>query len=222
MQTDVVAGAPSKLVRRSALMVIGGVGATAALVILFLCMRSVMEIGGVCASGNTAFTPRVPCPSGVPGLMIGSIFLGLVAIGMYAVSAYGVNLVLLAWPALFLSLGWNFLDFGVNPPIGSGPSFGWLVCAVIFILMGGIPLVILIGAVLRGHESRLRSVDQARLRERLRLGEVGAPAPDDDARRRTIRKWGIGLQVASIATGIWAGIQLFEWATGSSVSIGFR
>jgi hypothetical protein len=38
-------------------------------------------------------------------------------------------------------LGWNFLEFGVRPPEGSGPVWGWIVCAVLFLLMGGIPLV---------------------------------------------------------------------------------
>ena len=33
---------------------------------------------------------------------------------------------MLAWPALFLSLGWNFLEYGVNPPeaFGDGPELG--------------------------------------------------------------------------------------------------
>jgi hypothetical protein len=46
---------------------------------------------------------------------------------------------LLAWPALFLSLGWNFLEFGVQPP-GGGLAWGWLVPGVMFVLMGGGPL----------------------------------------------------------------------------------
>ena len=53
------------------------------------------------------------------------------------------GLVSLAWPALFLSLGWNFLEFGLKPP-GAEPgelAWGWLICAVVFGLMGGVPLV---------------------------------------------------------------------------------
>ena len=49
-----------------------------------------------------------------------------------------------AWPALFLSLGWNFLDYGLDPPGGDdGLVWGWLVCAVLFFLMGGLPLLAL-------------------------------------------------------------------------------
>lgn len=227
--TQVDSFTPSSIiVRRSVLTFVGIAGASAGLCVLFLSMRSIMDIGGVCASGNTPFEPRVQCPTGVPGLMIGSILGGLIALGVYAVSAFGINLTLLAWPALFLSLGFNFADYGINPPpeFGSGASAGWIACAVIFFLMGGVPLLLVIGAVLRRRESRVRSFDQERLRERLRLGAAGAPAPspasDGEARRHGLRTFAIGLQLAGIASGIYGGMQLFEWATGSKVSLGFR
>jgi hypothetical protein len=38
----------------------------------------------------------------------------------------------------------------------------------------------------------------------------------------TVKRLGIAIQIAAIVFGIWAGIQLVEWATGSSVSLGFR
>ncbi len=214
----------STIARRAVLTFVGLAGACVGLVLLFLSMRAVMDVGGVCASGNTPYQPRVQCPSGVPGLMIGGIFGGLIALGMYAVSTFGINLTLLAWPALFISLGFNFADYGINPPegFGDGASWGWIVCAVVFLLMGGVPLAIGIGAVLRGRESRVRSIDQQALRTRLRLGAAGAPPLDAEAQQRKQRTLAIGLHVAGIAAGIWAGIELFEWATGSSVSIGFR
>ena len=43
---------------------------------------------------------------------------------------------------LFLALGWNFLDYGFDPP-GGGTSVSWLVCGAIFVVMGGVPLVFL-------------------------------------------------------------------------------
>jgi hypothetical protein len=151
------------IVRKSVLTFVGLAGSVACLTILYLSMRSVMAVGGTCASGNTPYAIRTPCPTGVPGLMTGSIFLGLAFLFLYALNAIGPNLVFLAWPALFLSLGWNFLDFGLNPPAGSSGG-GWLVCAVVFILMGGVPLVIGIMAVVKGSESKLRTVDAARVR----------------------------------------------------------
>ena len=43
---------------------------------------------------------------------------------------------------LFLSLGWNFLSYGVfNTPEGEGIVWSWAFCGVLFVLMGGVPLV---------------------------------------------------------------------------------
>ena len=50
--------------------------ATAAITVLFLSMRAVMRIGGSCASGGP-FEIRNPCPKGIAGLMIGSVWIGL-------------------------------------------------------------------------------------------------------------------------------------------------
>jgi hypothetical protein len=38
----------------------------------------------------------------------------------------------------------------------------------------------------------------------------------------TIKRIGIAVQIGAVVFGIWAGITLFEWATGTQVSIGFR
>jgi hypothetical protein len=54
---------------------IGLAGVSASLTILWLSMRSVMDIGGSCASGGP-FVPRVACPSGVSLLLVGSIWCG--------------------------------------------------------------------------------------------------------------------------------------------------
>jgi hypothetical protein len=52
------------------------------------------------------------------------------------------NLVLLAWPALFISLGWNFLEYALwPPPPDTGVIWGWLIPGVIFEVMGIVPLV---------------------------------------------------------------------------------
>jgi len=215
----------SWVVRRTVLMVVGLAGATAGLVLVFLGMRAVMEIGGACASGNTPFEIQRQCPKGVPGLMFGGIFGGLVFLGVYTVNTIGPNLTLLGWPALFLSLGYNFADYGIDPPasFGGGVSVGWLVCAVLFFLMGGVPLVLWIMAVTRGRETKVpTTIDQTTLRERLRMSTGNAPAPDPEARRRTLRTMAIALQCAAIVGGIFAGMELFEWATGSEVSFGFR
>ena len=110
---------------------------SASVTVLFLCMRSVMDIGGSCASGG-AFEIARPCPGHVAALMPAAIWGGLIFTGLYVFFAmhYGVpTIVSLAWPALFLSLGYNFFDYGIH-----GQS-GFVVCGIVFVLMGGVPLV---------------------------------------------------------------------------------
>jgi hypothetical protein len=118
-------------------------GVSASLTGVFLGMRAVMDIGGVCASGGP-YVPVQPCPSGVPLVLIGGIWLGIICAFAYAFMVAGTpmpSLTGLFWPALFLSLGWNFLEYGVSPPGGAeGVVWGWLVCGVSFALMGGVPL----------------------------------------------------------------------------------
>ena len=38
----------------------------------------------------------------------------------------------------------------------------------------------------------------------------------------TVKRIGIAVQISALVFGLWAGIMLFEWATGTSVSLGFR
>lgn len=111
-------------------------------------MRAVMNVGGACADGGP-YVSAQPCPEGVALLMVVGIFglFGFGALGFWAGAVVGgawVGLPLLAWPGLFLSLGWNFLEFGISPPasFGDGPELGWLIPGVIFVLMGGVPLVL--------------------------------------------------------------------------------
>src|SRR2546430_17218629 len=105
-------------------------GLACALTLVFLSMRAVMRIGGSCVSSGP-FEIRNPCPKGIAGLMIASIWGGLVFAGLYAYQssrAGGPGLVKLAWPALFLSLGYNFLAFGIHPPgQAGGLQWGWLI-----------------------------------------------------------------------------------------------
>ncbi|MEO7118675.1 MAG: hypothetical protein ABIZ34_06870 [Candidatus Limnocylindrales bacterium] len=132
------------------LYLLGVVGLAACLTTIWLAMRAVMDIGGACADGGPYVSAR-SCPNGVPLLMLASIF-GLFLFGGLMVakgSSLGgrwAGLVFLAWPALFLSLGWNFLEYSVKSR--GGIEFGWLIPGVIFMVMGGGPLLGTLG--LRG------------------------------------------------------------------------
>ena len=139
---------------------------TACITVLFLTMRSVMDIGGFCASGGP-YEIATPCPDGIPLLMMGSIWIGLGAAFLYGFQASkrgAVNLAGLLWPALFLSLGWNFLEYGVDPPFGGGLAWGWLIPGVLFVLMGGLPLLMVIPMLVR-KDSRPSNPVGAALRD---------------------------------------------------------
>ena len=181
--------APASSFRPLLLLLIGIAGLAMCLTLLFLSMRAVMDIGGACADGGP-YVSRQSCPSGVPLAMIGGIF-GLFAFGGLATAGgvqvggrYG-GIVFLAWPALFLSLGWNFLEYGIRPPGGDGPDIGWLVCGVVFVLMGALPLLALLPSRSSARRDPLAMrrllVDlQARQRQmapRTQPSDDGAPAP---------------------------------------------
>lgn len=209
------------LVRRSLVTFVCMVGLAAAFTCLFFSMRSVMDIGGSCASGNVPYEITRPCPQGVGGLMVGSIFGGLIFLGIYAFNAIGPNLTLLAWPVLFLSLGWNFLEYAFSPPDGSsGIVWGWLICGILFVLMGGLPLLFGIKLALdskgKAQESRIGRLQAKRRSVANRYGRGGTEVPAT----RNIWIYGLVLQLVAIGVGIWVGIQIFEWATDSTVVFG--
>ena len=124
---------------------------TASITLLFLGMRAVMDVGGACAEGGP-YVSAQPCPEGVPLAMIGGMFglFGSAGLIVWFGSRIGVgaaSIVALGWPLLFLSLGFNFLDYAFHPPdTAPTPVWGWLIPGVLFWLMGGAPLAVGIAA----------------------------------------------------------------------------
>jgi len=146
-------------------------GAVAGLTLLFLGMRGVMDIGGSCASGGPFVAAR-PCPDGTGPAVFAGIWGGVICLGIYAwltLTRHVPGFLPLAWPALFLSLGYNFLQYGVDPPAGApaGLDMGFLVCAVLFGVMGGAPLLIFVIPIARslspfGHPPAARPAPATR------------------------------------------------------------
>jgi hypothetical protein len=141
----------------------GVVFGTACLTLVFLGMRAVMDVGGACADGGPYISAQ-PCPEGTAVALIGGTFGLFAAGGLMAwfgarLGAGYVALIGLGWPALFISLGYNFLEYGINPPGPStDPEWGFLIPGVLFWAMGGIPLAIGLagwGAVRSGATGRL-------------------------------------------------------------------
>ena len=101
---------------------------TACLTLVFLGMRSVMDIGGACAEGGP-YVPVQPCPDGAALALFAGAFglFGAAGLMIWFGSRLGkgyVTLVFLGWPLLFISLGFNFLQYGLNPPPGGSARSG--------------------------------------------------------------------------------------------------
>jgi len=134
---------PTRVVVRKLVFTAVGVFLIAGgITVMYQAMRAVMEVGGYCASGGP-YEIRQQCPDGV-WLMFVGVFGGLIGLAFVIAGTFrgGPKLWVLAWPALFLSLGWNFLHYAFDPPPpDSGVVVGWLICGVLFVLMGGVPLL---------------------------------------------------------------------------------
>ena len=111
------------------------------LTLLFHGMRAVMEVGGACSSGGP-YVSAQPCPSGTGYLFVGFVACGLGASLILAGAIpRGPRLLVFTWSSLFGALGWNFLDYGVFSDEQRGGSVGLIICAVLFGLMAGAPLL---------------------------------------------------------------------------------
>jgi len=60
----------------------------------------------------------------------------------------------LSWSALFISLGWNFTEYGIVAMKGSGSGITWIICAVLFLVMGFVPLALIIRHFAKGLRER--------------------------------------------------------------------
>ncbi len=100
----------------------------------YLGMRAVMDVGGACAEGGPYVIDQ-PCPDGSGFLVLGIpvILVAMFAGSIVAVMLKAPTLLLPMWAGLFGSLGWNFLDYGINAD--GGEATGWIVCGVVFWLM---------------------------------------------------------------------------------------
>jgi hypothetical protein len=112
---------------------------------LFLAMRGIMDLGGMVAVGGP-YEIAHPAPSYVwifPVAIIACILIVFFSMGMFSWGKGRASLVaLFFWPAIFLSLGWNFLEYGFFKT--GGTAWGWIVCGILFAVMGGLPLYLVI------------------------------------------------------------------------------
>ncbi|HWL66103.1 MAG TPA: hypothetical protein VNP73_09035 [Actinomycetota bacterium] len=208
--------------RSTAFIFLSLAGVAAALTSLFLGMRAVMEIGGACAEGGP-FVPVRPCPRGAPGFIVGGIWGGLISCAIYAWQSFKnkvPSLVAFAWPALFLSLGWNFFEYGFNPPFGEGWVWGWLICGVVFFLMGGLPLLVILSPTVRNFDPNKptdaelnRTLSGPRIVRDKLFGREAQPVITTEP--PPVQGWfWLIVQFGAIAGGIWAAVWLYGVVTG--------
>lgn len=181
---------------RTVLLYLTGIAGLAfSIALMFIEMRAVLDVGGSCADGGP-YVSRQPCPQGT-WLMFLAIFggFGWGALAFWAGQSIGGRygaVPFLAWPALFCTLGFNFLQYGVVPPGGGGIELGFLIPGILFELMGGIPLALGLkwGGSGDAGRDRLRAAQlaaglRAASSARPSFGDVligtRDPAPDADA-----------------------------------------
>lgn len=155
------------------MLFVGVAGSVACLTLIFRSMRAVMGAGmSSCASGGP-YVVANPCPDGVAWMLPVSIWVGIGLLVVASVAAMRLgqpSIAWLAWPALFLSLGWNFWQFGLDPVGTDGPVWGWLVCAVLFTIMGGGPLLL----VLFGRDGQTGRAPRTPQRAAASVATIGA------------------------------------------------
>jgi len=164
----------------------------------YLGMRGIMRLGGFVARGGP-YEIAHPAPDWVwvfplaIFLMIASIFVSIFA----ASRVSGPNIMALSWSGLFILLGWNFVQFGFGIGMGGQLAVGWIICAVMFVLMGLIPLVFIL-------RSFFRSLGKRRM--------VSYEAGTGDSPESGGLSWSTSLilQTAFCGGGFWLGITFFR------------
>ncbi|HYF46545.1 MAG TPA: SHOCT domain-containing protein [Acidimicrobiales bacterium] len=103
---------------------------------------SVMELGGSCGSGGP-YEIAQPCPGGAWMTPVG-IFVGLAGLAVYAFTrpAGSPALAIFAWPALFGSLGIQFLRAASEET----DAWGFWLCGVLFLGMAIAPLALVVSS----------------------------------------------------------------------------
>ena len=164
---------------------------------------SVLAVGGACASGPSAYEIAVECPDNTV-LMVPAIFGGLIAVALSIVFAqgFGTQLVDLAWPALFGTLGAGFIN--------AGGVEGYVVGGL-FVVMALVPLTL----TLRASTQRVLLGAVSARGDRFYEGETPRASPfglkyprTDTTIRADSGHWALSLIVfaAAVALGYYTGM----------------
>ena len=196
---------------RSIGLIIGIAGFTFRLTCIYLAMRGIMRLSGFVATGGPyVIAHHAPnwfwlFPVSFVG---GVIFMVFNQVNPRRIG--GLNLMIWLFPAVFTSLGYNFFEFVINPP---GPPrgivWGWLICGILFALMGLIPLIMIIRNIFvilgQGSQPPLPIVSE-------RLGTDNSVTHDFISSKMVLTAVVI-LNILSIGGGIYLGVTFFKTIT---------
>jgi hypothetical protein len=186
------------------LAVLSAAGLAASIALLYQGTGTIMATqGGFVATGGPYVIANQAPPWVwiVPASIFGIFIFG--GIGLYASNrGWGINPAVFAWSALFIALGWNFLRLGFNPPPNLQGAWAWIMCGIIFWIMGFAPLLLFISAFGRAWAAVVaRQNSDAR--------RVWTPP----SRRDTTGAY-LAVQFVGALLGVWAGVMLFGVIAG--------
>lgn len=180
------------------------------LVLLYLGMHGIMNSGDFVASGGS-YQIAHHAPEWfwvIPVSIFGSMF-GILIYFFNGRKIGGVKLLLFLWSALFLSLGYNFMEYAIWKGDHSKIIIGWLIPGIFLILMGGIPLLVIIFSIFL-YFSNKKQTDRETF--------VNYYPSSEDQNRDILLNDKVAefivvfLNIAGVVSGIYFGIQLFNTA----------
>jgi hypothetical protein len=183
---------------------LGALGFGVCLAILSSGMRAIMATGTGFVAVGGPYEIAHPAPDWVWVIPV-SVLAGWAFGGLFSLSAWRLDrfrVAPLIWASLFLLLGLNFLQYGIDPE--AGIVWGWFVSGVVFVIMGAVPLFgPLLGPVWRRRLER-------------KYGEYafeGLQQPEHRLAPGPRRLVMLGI-AGCLALGLFGGWQLFERVTG--------
>ena len=124
----------------------------------------------------------------------------------------GLHILILAWPALFISIGSGFLIKGISPPADVSETIviSWLICAAIFLAMGLAPLLFIFRAVYEVLCKGANSVFTGPLPWQMKYHPPGSERPKETTGIIALLTI---LNLVALSLGIYAGNAFFQLVT---------
>ncbi|MBN2571916.1 MAG: hypothetical protein JXA68_07300 [Ignavibacteriales bacterium] len=175
---------------------------------LYLGMRGIMDLGGFVAYGGP-YVIQHEAPGWV-WIMPVSIIAGMASVFLNQVFSKrigGWSIILPVWSLLFISLGENFLEYSFLTVNGQTViAWGWLICGVLFVLMGGIP-IIFINKIWKNYLLKKQSYSTAI--QYTMMGRKIISDEDIGWQKGKIKKVLLSVYIISALIGVYLGIEYF-------------